>query len=95
MTQNMIQPALLFDALKDNMRNRETRPRNVYTPQVTDAILENKVFTRYARFRICVKAGLSQRAPEHYKVPAYIKRTIVPLPPQPEVTLRLHSLDHD
>lgn len=49
-------------------------------PQVADAILGNQMFTHYDRAHIaqlCEKAGLLQRALEHYTDPYDIKRAIV------------------
>lgn len=49
-------------------------------PQVADAILGNEMFTHYDRPRIanlCEKAGLLQRALEHYDDIADIKRVVV------------------
>lgn len=48
--------------------------------QVADAILGNQMFTHYDRAHIaqlCEKAGLLQRALEHYTDPYDIKRAIV------------------
>lgn len=48
--------------------------------QVADAILGNQMFTHYDRVHIaqlCEKAGLLQRALEHYSDPYDIKRAIV------------------
>lgn len=52
----------------------------VNAPQVADAILGNEMFTHYDRPRIanlCEKAGLLQRALEHYEDISDIKRVIV------------------
>ncbi|KAG5220979.1 Clathrin heavy chain [Salix suchowensis] len=73
--RNMIQPAtsFLLDALKDN------KPEQGHS-NVADAILGNEMFTHYDRPRIanlCEKAGLLQRALEHYEDLADIKRAIV------------------
>ncbi|KAF7309605.1 Clathrin heavy chain [Mycena indigotica] len=88
MSQNMIQPAtsFLLDALKDNkpeqghLQTRLLEMNLVHAPQVADAILGNEMFTHYDRPRIanlCEKAGLLQRALEHYQDLADIKRAIV------------------
>ncbi|KAI6122688.1 hypothetical protein EDD16DRAFT_1570643 [Pisolithus croceorrhizus] len=88
MSQNMIQPAtsFLLDALKDNkpeqghLQTRLLEMNLVHAPQVADAILGNEMFTHYDRPRIanlCEKAGLLQRALEHYEDLADIKRAIV------------------
>ncbi|VDK49477.1 unnamed protein product [Anisakis simplex] len=52
----------------------------MYAPQVADAILGNKMFTHYDRAAIgqlCEKAGLLQRALEHFTDLYDIKRTVV------------------
>ena len=52
----------------------------VHAPQVADAILGNEMFTYYDRPRIanlCERAGLLQRALEHYEDINDIKRAIV------------------
>ncbi|OSX64178.1 hypothetical protein POSPLADRAFT_1065482 [Postia placenta MAD-698-R-SB12] len=88
MSQNMIQQAtsFLLDALKDNkpeqahLQTRLLEMNLVHAPQVADAILGNEMFTHYDRPRIanlCEKAGLLQRALEHYEDLADIKRVIV------------------
>jgi clathrin heavy chain len=88
MSQNMIQPAtsFLLDALKDNkpeqghLQTRLLEMNLVHAPQVADAILGNEMFSYYDRPRIanlCEKAGLLQRALEHYEDLADIKRVIV------------------
>lgn len=87
-SQNMIQPAtsFLLDALKDNkpeqgpLQTRLLEMNLMHAPQVADAILGNEMFSHYDRPRIanlCEKAGLLQRALEHYEDLADIKRTIV------------------
>ena len=84
----MIQPAtsFLLDALKENkpeqghLQTRLLEMNLVHAPQVADAILGNEMFTHYDRPRIanlCEKAGLLQRALEHYEDLADIKRVIV------------------
>lgn len=88
MGQNMIQQAtsFLLDALKDNkpeqghLQTRLLEMNLVHAPQVADAILGNEMFSHYDRPRIanlCEKAGLLQRALEHYEDIADIKRVIV------------------
>ena len=59
----------------------------LHAPQVADAILGNEMFTHYDRPSIadlCEKAGLLERASEHHKDLADIKRVVVhataPLP---------------
>ncbi|KAF8210229.1 armadillo-type protein [Mycena galopus ATCC 62051] len=101
MSQNMIQPAksFLLDALKDNkpewgpLQTRLLEMNLLRTPQVADAILENEMFTHYDRPRIanlCEKAGLLQRALEHYEDLADIKRAIVPTAAlQPEGVIQI------
>ncbi|TFK51691.1 clathrin heavy chain 1 [Heliocybe sulcata] len=96
MSQNMIQPAtsFLLDALKDNkpeqghLQTKLLEMNLLNAPQVADAILGNEMFTHYDRPRIanlCERAGLLQRALEHYEDLADIKRVIVhtnALPPE-------------
>ncbi|KAM0791024.1 hypothetical protein ACM66B_004322 [Microbotryomycetes sp. NB124-2] len=88
MSQNMIQQAtsFLLDALKENkpeqahLQTRLLEMNLMNAPQVADAILGNEMFTHYDRPRIanlCEKAGLYQRALEHYEDTADIKRVIV------------------
>ncbi|KAG8994614.1 hypothetical protein FRB94_012647 [Tulasnella sp. JGI-2019a] len=88
MSQNMIQPATAFllDALKDNkpeqahLQTRLLEMNLLNAPQVADAILGNEMFTHYDRPRVanlCERAGLMQRALEHYEDLADIKRVIV------------------
>ncbi|KAJ3152832.1 hypothetical protein HDU89_001035 [Geranomyces variabilis] len=85
---NMVQQAtsFLLDALKDNkpehaaLQTRLIEMNLLHTPQVADAILGNEMFTHYDRAYIgglCEKAGLYQRALEHYTDIYDIKRTIV------------------
>ena len=86
--QGMIQQATAFllDALKDNrpdqgpQQTRLLEVNLVNAPQVADAILGNEMFSHYDRIRVaqlCEKAGLYQRALEHYEDIADIKRVIV------------------
>lgn len=88
MSQNMIQPAtsFLLDALKDNkpeqghLQTRLLEMNLVHAPQVADAILGNEMFSHYDRPRIanlCERAGLLQRALEHYEDINDIKRAVV------------------
>lgn len=88
MSQNMIQQAtsFLLDALKENkpeqahLQTRLLEMNLVNAPQVADAILGNEMFTHYDRPRVanlCEKAGLLQRALEHYEDPSDIKRVVV------------------
>lgn len=88
LSQNLVQQAtsFLLDALKDDLpehANLETRlleANLLNAPQVADAILGNQMFTHYDRPRIaslCEKAGLMQRALEHYDDLADIKRVVV------------------
>ncbi|KAL7419060.1 Clathrin heavy chain [Cryptotrichosporon argae] len=88
MQQNMIQQAtsFLLDALKDNkpeqgpLQTRLLEMNLVNAPQVADAILGNEMFTHYDRPRIAnlaEKAGLLQRALEHYEDINDIKRVVV------------------
>ncbi|GAA5918516.1 hypothetical protein JCM1841_003276 [Sporobolomyces salmonicolor] len=88
MSQNMIQQAtsFLLDALKDNkpeqahLQTRLLEMNLVNAPQVADAILGNNMFSHYDRPRIanlCEKAGLLQRALEHYEDINDIKRVVV------------------
>ena len=85
---NMVQQAtsFLLDALKDNkpehgaLQTRLLEMNLLHAPQVADAILGNEMFTHYDRAYIaslCEKAGLYQRALEHYTDIYDIKRTIV------------------
>nr|KAJ3422166.1 hypothetical protein HK105_000871 [Polyrhizophydium stewartii] len=85
---NMVQQAtsFLLDALKENkpehaaLQTRLLEMNLLHAPQVADAILGNEMFTHYDRAYIaslCEKAGLFQRALEHYTDIFDIKRTIV------------------
>eukprot|EP00179_Madagascaria_erythrocladioides_P027344 CAMPEP_0198339874 /NCGR_PEP_ID=MMETSP1450-20131203/41547_1 /TAXON_ID=753684 ORGANISM="Madagascaria erythrocladiodes, Strain CCMP3234" /NCGR_SAMPLE_ID=MMETSP1450 /ASSEMBLY_ACC=CAM_ASM_001115 /LENGTH=1712 /DNA_ID=CAMNT_0044044827 /DNA_START=107 /DNA_END=5242 /DNA_ORIENTATION=+ len=50
-----------------------------FAPQVADAILGNEMFTHYNRQRVaqlCEKAGLVQRALEHYTDPKDVRRVL-------------------
>ncbi|KAG5437536.1 hypothetical protein PCANB_000964 [Pneumocystis canis] len=88
LSQNMIQQATAFllDALRDNkpehekLQTRLLETNLLNAPQVADAILANEMFSHYNRSKIatlCEKAGLYQRALEHYVQADDIKRVIV------------------
>nr|XP_018914111.1 PREDICTED: clathrin heavy chain [Bemisia tabaci] len=88
MEQNQVQncTAFLLDALKNNrpsegpLQTRLLEMNLVSAPQVADAILGNQMFTHYDRAHIaqlCEKAGLLQRALEHYTDLYDIKRAVV------------------
>lgn len=88
MEVNMVQQctSFLLDALKNNRPNEghlQTRllEMNLLTaPQVADAIMGNQMFTHYDRVHIaqlCEKAGLLQRALEHYTDIYDIKKAVV------------------
>ncbi|KAK9455049.1 hypothetical protein V1511DRAFT_510868 [Dipodascopsis uninucleata] len=88
LSQNMIQQATAFllDALKNNvpeegpLQTRLLEMNLMSAPQVADAILANNMFSYYDKTRIaslCEKAGLFQRALEHYDDISDIKRVIV------------------
>jgi len=88
MEQNMVQQctAFLLDALKNNrpaegpLQTRLLEMNLMAAPQVADAILGNQMFTHYDRAHIatlCEKAGLLQRALEHYTDLYDIKRAVV------------------
>jgi len=88
MEQNMIQQctSFLLDALKNNnpseghLQTRLLEMNLLSAPQVADAILGNQMFTHYDRAHIaqlCEKAGLLQRALEHYTDLYDIKRAVV------------------
>ncbi|CAO3564591.1 unnamed protein product [Mortierella alpina] len=88
MSQNMIQQATAFllEALKENLpqhahlQTRLLEMNLMHAPQVADAILGNEMFTHYDRASIasmCEKAGLYQRALEHYTENTDIKRVLV------------------
>jgi clathrin heavy chain len=85
---NMVQQAtsFLLDALKDDrpehgaLQTRLLEMNLLHAPQVADAILGNEMFHHYDRAYIaglCEKAGLFQRALEHFTDTYDIKRTIV------------------
>ncbi|CAJ0907790.1 2274_t:CDS:10 [Entrophospora sp. SA101] len=88
MSQNMIQQStsFLLDALKDNkpehghLQTRLLEMNLLHAPQVADAILGNNMFTHYDKptiAHLCEKAGLFQRALEHYDDSNDIKRIVV------------------
>lgn len=88
MSRNLVQEttSLLLDVLKGNkaeeahLQTRLLEINLTHAPQVADAIMGNAMFTHYNRQRIgqlCEKAGLFQRALEHYTEPADIKRVIM------------------
>ncbi|XP_013167700.1 PREDICTED: clathrin heavy chain [Papilio xuthus] len=88
MEQNMVQQctAFLLDALKNNrpeegpLQTRLLEMNLMSAPQVADAILGNGMFTHYDRAHVaqlCEKAGLLQRALEHYTDLYDIKRAVV------------------
>ncbi|KAJ3059821.1 hypothetical protein HK102_009808, partial [Quaeritorhiza haematococci] len=85
---NMVQQAtsFLLDALKENkpeqgaLQTKLLEMNLLHAPQVADAILGNEMFSNYDRAyiaQLCEKAGLYQRALEHYTDIYDIKRTIV------------------
>ncbi|KAI9336615.1 hypothetical protein DFJ73DRAFT_646661 [Zopfochytrium polystomum] len=85
---NMVQQltAFLLDALKENkpehaaLQTKLLELNLLHAPQVADAILSNQMFSHYDRAYIaslCEKAGLYQRALEHYTDIYDIKRAIV------------------
>lgn len=88
MEQNLVQPctSFLLDALKKNraedgpLQTRCLEMNLAAAPQVADAILGNQMFTYYDRphiAQLCEKAGLLQRALEHYSDLYDIKRAVV------------------
>ncbi|KJE97309.1 clathrin heavy chain 1 [Capsaspora owczarzaki ATCC 30864] len=85
---NLVQQctSFLLDALKNNrpeegpLQTRLLEMNLMAAPQVADAILGNQMFTHYDRphvAQLCEKAGLYQRALEHYTDIFDIKRAIV------------------
>ncbi len=85
---NLVQQAtsFLLDALKGDLpehaalQTRLLEMNLLHAPQVADAILGNEMFHHYDRAYIaglCEKAGLFQRALEHFTDTYDIKRTIV------------------
>jgi len=88
MQHNCLQQAtsFLLDVLKGNkeeegpLQTRLLEMNLMAAPQVADAIMANDMFTHYDKPRIamlCEKAGLVQRALEHYNNIDDIKRVIV------------------
>ncbi|ROL54332.1 Clathrin heavy chain 1 [Anabarilius grahami] len=88
MEYNLVQQctSFLLDALKNNrpsegpLQTRLLEMNLMHAPQVADAILGNQMFTNYDRAHIaqlCEKAGLLQRALEHYTDLYDIKRAVV------------------
>jgi clathrin heavy chain len=88
LSQGLIQQATAFllDVLKENkpehahLQTRLLEINLLHAPQVADAILGNDMFSHYDRpaiAQLCEKAGLYQRALEHYTDTYDIKRTIV------------------
>uniref|UniRef100_A0A8C7V7Z5 Clathrin heavy chain n=1 Tax=Oncorhynchus mykiss TaxID=8022 RepID=A0A8C7V7Z5_ONCMY len=78
--------SFLLDALKNNqpaeghLQTRLLEMNLIHAPQVADAILGNQMFSHYDRAHIaqlCEKAGLQQRALEHYTDLFDIKRAVV------------------
>lgn len=87
MQRGMIQQttSLLLDVLKNNrpeegaLQTKLLEMNLLHAPQVADAILANEMFSHYDRPRIaalCEKAGLYQRALEHYTDLNDIKRVM-------------------
>ncbi|UYV68263.1 CLTC [Cordylochernes scorpioides] len=85
---NLVQQctSFLLDALKNNrpaegpLQTRLLEMNLLTVPQVADAILGNQMFSHYDRAHIaqlCEKAGLLQRALEHYTDLYDIKRAMV------------------
>ncbi|KAI8903541.1 hypothetical protein EDD86DRAFT_242981 [Gorgonomyces haynaldii] len=85
---NMVQQAtsFLLDALKDDkpehgaLQTRLLEMNLLHAPQVADAILGNEMFHHYDRpyiASLCEKAGLLQRALEHFTDIYDIKRNVV------------------
>lgn len=87
-SQNFIQQgtAFLLDALKNDspaeghLQTKVLEINLLHAPQVADAILGNSMFSHYDKptiGKLCEKAGLFQRALEHYDDLKDIKRVIV------------------
>ncbi|CAL1614921.1 unnamed protein product [Knipowitschia caucasica] len=85
---NLVQQctSFLLDALKNNrpteghLQTRLLEMNLLHAPQVADAILGNQMFTHYDRAHVaqlCEKAGLLQRALEHFSDPYDVKRAVV------------------
>ncbi|XP_064391416.1 clathrin heavy chain 1-like [Halichondria panicea] len=88
MEMNMVQQctSFLLDALKNNrpsegpLQTRLLEMNLMTAPQVADAIMGNQMFTHYDKphiAQLCEKAGLLQRALEHYTDIYDIKRAVV------------------
>uniref|UniRef100_A0A1I8JDQ1 Clathrin-link domain-containing protein n=1 Tax=Macrostomum lignano TaxID=282301 RepID=A0A1I8JDQ1_9PLAT len=88
MEQNLVQQctSFLLDALKNNrpseghLQTRLLEMNLMSAPQVADAILGNQMFSHYDKAHVaslCEKAGLLQRALEHYTDLYDIKRAVV------------------
>lgn len=87
--------AFLLEALKENKPEEgylQTKLLEINlrggSPQVADAILQNKMFTHYDRVyvgKLCEQAGLAQRAMEHYTDVEDIKRSLVAMCSNPQV----------
>lgn len=86
--QNLIPQctAFLLEALKNNrpdqgeLQTRLLEMNLMHSPQVADAILGNNMLTHYNKAHIsqlCEKAGLLQRALQHYTDIYDIKRAVV------------------
>ncbi|GMH83342.1 hypothetical protein TrST_g4351 [Triparma strigata] len=88
MSMNRVQEctAFLLEALKENKQNQATLQTKLLemnllggSPQVADAIMQNSMFTHYDRqyiAKLCEKAGLFQRAAEHFTELSDIKRVM-------------------
>ena len=88
MSLNLVQQATSFvlESLKEDkpefgaLQTRVLEINLIHSPQVADAILGNQMFSHYDKNEIaqlCEKAGLHQRALEHYSDIHDIKRSIV------------------
>ncbi len=88
MSMNRVQEctAFLLEALKENNQNQAVLQTKLLemnllggSPHVADAIMQNNMFTHYDRqyiAKLCEKAGLFQRAAEHFTELADIKRVM-------------------
>jgi clathrin heavy chain len=97
MASNRIQEttAFLLEALKGDKPEEgylQTKLLDVNlrggSPQVADAILQNKMFSHYDRVyigKLCESAGLTQRAMEHYTDVEDIKRSLVTMCSNPQM----------
>jgi len=97
MASNRIQEttAFLLEALKGNKPEEgylQTKLLEVNlrggSPQVADAILQNKMFSHYDRKvigKLCEACGLTQRAMEHYTDTDDIKRSLVAMCSNPQM----------